>query len=308
MMAWANNFPILLVSAIFAALGGALFEAPSRAAVVMLSLPEERTRYFAIQSTVGSIGTAIGPLLGTFLLRYSFDFVALTAGSLYVVACLLVFFWLPIRDRAAQGEENLFRGLKWALQDRTFMIFTALGGGMWFMWVQLSVALPLQATGIAGTADAVGWVYTINAALSIILQYPLVRLLSRRLNAVSLLGLGMVLMACGLGAIALAHTTPLLLAAVALFVLGSLLSLPSQQTASAELANPAALGSYFGVGALSLAVGGGTGNLAGGFLYDLGQRWAWPALPWIVFCLVGLATGLGLFWLQHRRAQNVSIS
>lgn len=303
MMAWADNFTLLLISAIFAALGGALFEAPSRAAIVLLSLPEERTRYFAIQGATSSIGTALGPLLGTLLLRYSFDFVALTAGSFYVVASFLTLFWLPITGRAEQGEQNLFSGLKLALRDRAFMIFTLFGSGLWFMWVQFSVALPLQATALTGSAAAVSWIYMINAGMSIVLQYPLINFLARWLKPLPMLVAGMLLMACGLGAIALVHTTPLLLAAVALYVCGSLLALPSQQTASAELANPLALGSYFGVGALSLAVGGGVGNLAGGYLYDLGQTLNWPALPWLVFWLVGLATSAGLFWLHRQRTR-----
>jgi DHA1 family multidrug resistance protein-like MFS transporter len=93
------------------------------------------------------------------------------------------------------------------------------------------------------------------------------------------------------------------MAVVAIYVTGSLLALPSQQSASAELANPLALGSYFGVGALSLAVGGGVGNLAGGFLYDLGQKLVWPSLPWLIFWLVGLATSSGLFWLHRQRSR-----
>jgi DHA1 family multidrug resistance protein-like MFS transporter len=307
MMAWANNFVILLISAILAALGGALFEAPGRAAVVQLSLPEERGRYFAIQSTTSSIGTALGPLLGTLLLRFSFDVVALTAGSFYIVAFVLTLFWLPLQNQGTAEEQNLFGGLRMALNDRLFMIFTAFGSGLWFMWVQFSVVLPLQATAVTGTADAVSWTYMINAAMSITLQYPLVRFLSRWLAPVPMLATGMALMAFGLGAIAFVHTTPLLLAAVGLYVSGSLLAMPSQQTASAELANPLALGSYFGVGALSLAFGGGIGNLAGGYLYDLGQALAWPSLPWIFFWVVGLITALGLFWLQGKlRARQMA--
>jgi DHA1 family multidrug resistance protein-like MFS transporter len=303
MMAWADTFPILVISAIFAALGGALFEAPSRAAVVLLTKPEERNRYFAIQSTTGSIGTALGPLIGTWLLSYSFDVMAITSGSFYIVAAALLFIWLPITGRVKPVEQNLFSGLKWALQDRTFMIFTAFGAGMWFMWVQYSVSLPLQATDLHGSAAAVSWIYAINAVMSISLQYPLIGFLSRWLKPMPMLALGMLLMACGLGAIGLVHSTPLLLAVVAIYVTGSLLALPSQQSASAELANPLALGSYFGVGALSLAVGGGVGNLAGGFLYDLGQKLAWPSLPWLIFWLVGLATSSGLFWLHRQRSR-----
>lgn len=303
MMAWATNFPILLISAIFAALGGALFEAPGRAAVVLLSLPEERGRYFAIQSSTSSIGTAIGPLLGTLLLtQYSFEMVAYVAGSLYVIATVITYFGLPIEGSAGlQGNQNIFSGIQWAFQDRIFMIFTTLAAGMWFLWVQFSIALPLQATAVTGTADAVSWLYTINAVMSITLQYPLVRLLTRWLSSIQLLGLGMLLMAFGLGAVAFAQNTPQLIACVVLNVTGTLLAMPSQQTASAELANPLALGAYFGVGALSLAFGGGIGNLAGGYLYDLGQSLAWPQLPWIVFWVVGVITGSGLFVLHRHR-------
>lgn len=308
MMAWASTMPLLLLSAFFAACGGALFEAPQRAASVTLTLPEERTRYFAVQSTTSGIGTALGPLIGTFLLRYSFQWVAITAASFYIIACAITLVWLPSTGKAEESAQDLFQGLKLALKDRVFMIFTALNAGMWFMWVQFSVVLPLQATTITGTHDAVSWTYMINAGLSIVLQYPLVGLLSRWLKPMPLLALGMLLMALGLGAIGFVQSTPLLLACVVLNVLGTLLAMPSQQTASADLANPLALGSYFGVGALALAFGGGIGNLAGGYLYDLGQATAWPALPWLVFWLVGMVTATGLFWLHWRNPTKLQQS
>jgi DHA1 family multidrug resistance protein-like MFS transporter len=71
----------------------------------------------------------------------------------------------------------------------------------------------------------------------------------------------------------------------------------------AQLANPAALGSYFGVGSLALALGGGIGNFAGGLLYDLGQQLAFPMLPWLTFGAVGLLTASGLYFL-HRQILN----
>ncbi|HEU0116330.1 MAG TPA: hypothetical protein VFQ80_16695 [Thermomicrobiales bacterium] len=71
---------------------------------------------------------------------------------------------------------------------------------------------------------------------------------------------------------------------------------PNDQTVTAELAHPLALGSYFGVAALSVAVGGGLGNIAGGVLYDLGAQTNHPALPWTVCALIGLTAAVGL-WL-----------
>lgn len=299
-MAWAENFPLLLLSALLAALGGALFESPGRAAAAAFAEPEERPRYFALQGASSSIGTALGPLAGTFLLRYSFEWVALASASLYVIAFFLVVIWLP-SPKVVQKDDKLAAGVQAALHDRVFMIFTALGAGLWFMWVQFSVAIPLRATAISGTADVVGWIYMLNAAMSIALQVPLVSILSRWVAPIPMLALGQLVMAIGLGCVALAGNTTMLLGCMALYIIGQLLGMPSQQTATADLSDPAKMGSYFGVGMLALAVGGGLGNYAGGALYDLGQSLEWPALPWLVFCVVGVITGSGLLWLEWAR-------
>jgi len=108
-------------------------------------------------------------------------------------------------------------------------------------------------------------------------------------------------MAAGLGGVAAAGNAASLLGCVALFSLGAVLAMPSQKSVTAELANPAALGSYFGVAALALAIGGGVGNTAGGVLYGLGQRWDAPALPWLVFAAVGLSAAVGLWRLDRAR-------
>ncbi|MDQ3542087.1 MAG: hypothetical protein M3440_15525 [Chloroflexota bacterium] len=47
-------------------------------------------------------------------------------------------------------------------------------------------------------------------------------------------------------------------------------------------------------------IGGGFGNLFGGLVYDLGRNNGLPALPWMVFSAIGIATGLGLLLNKHR--------
>jgi MFS family permease len=110
-------------------------------------------------------------------------------------------------------------------------------------------------------------------------------------------------MAIGLGGVAFVGSVPALLLCVALFSIGALLASPSQQTVTAGFSNPAALGSYFGVNALALALGGGLGNYSGGLLYGLGKDRSMPALPWLIFCAVGVCAALGM-GLLHRRQVN----
>jgi DHA1 family multidrug resistance protein-like MFS transporter len=81
---------------------------------------------------------------------------------------------------------------------------------------------------------------------------------------------------------------------------------PQQQTFMAGIANPDALGSYFGFGALALAIGGSAGNYLGGWLYDTAQTIDQPALPWLVFAAIGFAVAIGvaIFDRAYTRART----
>ena len=307
-LALASTYPLLMVSALLAAIGGALFDSPSSAAMVALTRPDERNRYFAVLGVVRNLGMSLGPLAGALLLRIDFAFVALAAAGCFFVAAAVTLLLLP-PVRVATERDELLAGILLALRDRRFMAFNVLLMGYWFMWVQMTISLPLAARALAGTADAVSWLYALNAGMGIVLQYPVVRIAERWLRPLPVLLIGIALMALGLGSVALASTTGLLLASVAIFSFGALLAAPGQQTVAAELANPTALGSYFGVSALALALGGGIGNYAGGSLYSLGYHIGAPALPWLVCLAVGISSAIGLALLDRhltRRPANVA--
>jgi DHA1 family multidrug resistance protein-like MFS transporter len=301
-MALASSFPLLLGSAMLAAVGGSLFESPRSAAIATLTTARDRARYYSLLGVVGSLGMTLGPLAGALLLKMDFSVVALVSASCYIVTFALTAVLMP-PVRVASERRGLTYGIGLALRDRPFMLFNTLLMGYCFMWVQLSISLPLAARAISGTNDAVSWVYALNAGMSVLLQYPLLRLAERRLRPLPILVLGVAIMAAGLGGIALAATVPWLLLCVALFATGGLLASPSQQTVAAGFANPAALGSYFGVNALALALGGGLGNYSGGALYGLGRQIGRPELPWLVFCAVGAVAALGMA-LLHRRQRD----
>jgi DHA1 family multidrug resistance protein-like MFS transporter len=293
LMAWADTFPLLLFSATLAAVGGALFDSPLAAAVAALTTPENRSRYYSLQGVVSGLGMSVGPLIGTFLLRYNFTYVALGAALSFTITLLVMLLLLP-PVRVAREGQHLTAGLQLALNDRPFMLFNLLLMGYWFMWVQLSISLPLEAKALSGTADAVAWMYLINSGMSVVLQYPVLRLAERFMRPIEMLICGMLLMAIGLGAVAAATNIGGLLICVVVFSLGGLLAMPSQQTVKASLANPVALGSYFGVGSLALAFGGGIGNYTGGWLYETARTTDLLALPWLTFALVGCITVVGL--------------
>lgn len=303
-LAFANTPPLLFFAMLLSALGGALFEAPSRAGIATLTTEDERARAFSINGVGGGLGMVIGPFVGSLLLEFGFSTVALAAAACFALIGAMSLLLPPIET--ATDRSRLGFGLGLALRDRPFLIFTALLMGFWFMWVQLTISLPLAGERLANAADAVRWIYGINAGMTVILQLPVIGFMERWLRPLSILILGIALMALGLGMVALADSFPRLIGCVIVFTLGTLLATPSQQSVTAALADPRALGSYFGVNALALAVGGGLGNLSGGLLIDLANALQAPALPWIAFACIGLASAIGLMilgnYLQQRRA------
>jgi DHA1 family multidrug resistance protein-like MFS transporter len=300
-MAVADTFALLLLSSLIVAAGGALFEAPRNAAIAALTDEQDRARYYSLNGVVGGLGLTVGPLVGALLLDVGFELVAVVAGSVFFIAFLVTLFWLP-EVRVASAGAPALAGLGLAIGDRRFVAFNAWLMGFWFIYVQLNISVPLVANEIAGTTDAVGWIYALNAAMTVCLQYPALRLCGRRLRPAMTLILGIALMGAGLAGIALAASVPALLGCIAVFSLGSILASPSQQTVTASLANPVALGSFFGVASLGLAFGGGIGNFAGGLLYGLGDRFDLPALPWLCFGAIGLGTAYGLLRFERRTA------
>lgn len=299
LMAGATSYPLLMVSAAVAAVGGGLFESPKYASAAALTDAHNRQKFYSLVGVLGGLGTTAGTQVGALLLRADFAFVALGSACSFAAASLITLLFLPDVRVAAAEKRGLAYGLGLALRDRAFMTFSALLVGYWFLWVQFLISLPLAATALGG-AVAASWIYALNSGMTVLLGYPALRLAERYLRPPLVLALGVALMALGYGGVALATGVPGLLACVALISCGVLLAFPSQQTVTANLANPASLGSYFGVNALALAIGGGLGNLSGGLLYDAGRRLGAPDLPWAVFLAVGLLTAAGLATISGR--------
>lgn len=303
LMAYAFTPPLLLLSGFLAALGGALFDAPSKAVVAALAPEEALPAIYAQVGILQNLARTIGPMLGALLIAVNFSVVGLASAGFFFVAFVVAAVFLP-NTAVSNGSQSAKQGLNSAFHDRAFLTYTVLMMGFWFMWVQLSIALPLQAKAMTHSNSSVGMLMTVNAISAILLQVPALRLAQRYLLPLPTLIVGIVAMAVGLGSISLASSVWHLYTAVCFFALGTVLVLPNAQTVAATMADPQARGAYFGVNSLALAVGGGIGQVVGGTMVDVAAKWQLPALPWLVCATVGLAAAVGLstFYRRNRTA------
>ncbi len=303
-MGFATTFWTLLGASILAGVGGALFDAPKNAALTTLTAPRDRTRIFSLMGVSGNLGMVVGPLVGALLARLGFREVALVSSALYLLSGVLLAFTLPALRPTGTPRAGL-SGLGVVLRDARFTVFTALAAGYYLLSAQLNIAVALKATAMHG-AGAIGWVYGLNAGLAVALQVLVFRLAERRLGLYGCFVAGVALAGLSLGAVAFAGSFPALLACVAVFSVGNMLASSGQQALTATFARPDLVGSYFGVGSLSIGLGGAIGTAIGGALYDAGNRLDVPTLPWLTFGAVGLVTVAGLLAQRRRLGRNVS--
>jgi len=71
-MAWADTFPLLVLSVVLAALGGSLFESPRQAAIAAMTEESERSRYYSLAGVASGLGLTLGTQIGALLLPVGF--------------------------------------------------------------------------------------------------------------------------------------------------------------------------------------------------------------------------------------------
>jgi DHA1 family multidrug resistance protein-like MFS transporter len=293
-MGFADTFLTLLAASLLAGVGGSLFDAPKSAAASLVTAPGDRAAMFTLLGVIGNLGMVVGPLVGALLVHHDFRTVALVSASSYVVSAAIIALALPAAKGTSLPAEG-FGGLRAAARDRRFRRFTTVLVGFFLLNTQINVAVTLRAVDLHG-AGATGPLYAVQAGVALVLQWPVLRLAARRLAPATIMVTGVVLTAVALGAISLVTSFAALLACIAVFSLGAMVIVPTQQTLTALFSPPATYGSYFGVGALSLGVGGAVGNLLGGVLVDVGAELDLPSLPWLTLMAIGLVTAAGLRW------------
>ena len=283
--------------ALITAVGGALFDSPSRASLAYLTPDRDRQDVYAAMGSASWFGQVVGPLMGALLLPFSFEVVSVASAAAFVLAAIQAATLLPGGMRGEVGGLSMLGSIGEALRDRDFMWFTGLLLGFYFLATQTTITVPLLAARLVGP-EAIGPLFAIQAALAMTLQVPLVRWTARYVGPLVQVSLAMLIMGLGFAGYAAASNFIGLALATALVAIGQLLISPVQSTLTARLGGGKG-GAYFGVGSLALAFGGALGNGSGGALIDVSAHAGLSWLPWLGMAGVGVISALGFALLNR---------
>ncbi len=294
-MAVAHHPGLLMFSCLLSGLGGMLFDPPRSAMIVKLTRPHERSRFYSLLMMQDSAAAMGGALLGTWLLAFDFFWVAVFGSIIFVLAALANAILLPAY-RVSSTRTAPLAAMRTVLVDKAFLVFVFTLSGYYALGVQIMLLFPVTIKQLAGTPQAVSWMYALDAILSLTLLYPLARWGERYLRLETRVLLGVFTMAASMAAMAMVPNLHVAFVMLSLFFIGSLITEPARETLLARFAQSQARASYMGMGRIGLAVGGLFGYTVGGLLLDNARAYNQPALPWLVLASVGLVTGMALYW------------
>jgi MFS family permease len=224
---------------------------------------------------------------------------AASASTLYFFITLL--FVRETKPQVAVADTDSNRGdggYRYLLRDHSFLFFCVTFTVMGIAYAQMMTIFPVYIKDQYLVPESqFGLIMATNAAMVVVFQYPIARILERyRLGPV--LASGALFVGLGVGLVALSRSFPLFLLSMVIVTIGELIFAPSSTAFVAKVAPEAMRGRYMGVYGMTFGLAFGLGPVVGGVINDS----VGPVFVWQIMAAVGLVSAVAFLLVGHRAA------
>lgn len=303
-MGFVNEFQLFLlvafISGIFTDIGGPAYEA-----VFIDLLPEEkRASGFGIRRVAFNLAVVIGPAIGGFIAARSYLGLFILDAVISAIVALLVFRLIPeTKPATPEGTEQestlqTFKGYVRVLKDGKFMAFTFVCLLLWFVYMNMNTTLGVFLRDERGLPESgYGWLISINAALVVLLQFPITRRIEKN-PPMLMMAFGAFFVAFGLFLYGFIDTFSWFIAAMAILTVGEMITVPVANALVASFSPEEMRGRYNFVYGNSWGISFAAGPyLAGLILDNYNPNWLWYACG--IIGLLAITGFLALHWSTH---------
>ncbi|MET8137680.1 MFS transporter [Streptomyces sp. NPDC005251] len=274
----------------------------------------DRQRAFALNYWAVNAGMAVSAVLAGLMVTQGYTLLFLADAGTTLLCALVVLAKVPetLPGRTAPGaaraaavqetsrEPEGAQEVRKAVlirQDRSFVLFTLLTLFFALAFEQRSGSLAMVMAAQGHSPRLFSLLNGVNAALVVVVQIPLTRLMSRGPKGRALWA-GGTFVGAGFALTAFAGSPGLYVAAVVVWTFGEMLQAPAASAVVAERAPAQQRGRYLGVYAAAWSAAAFLGPISGGWILD---RWGGTTL-WTLCAVLGGAAGCG--WLLITRTQD----
>jgi MFS family permease len=292
----------LIVAAVFLGIRfvGAMNQPAISSMVADIVPTERRVEAFGILRIGGNAGWAIGPAIGGFLVASSYASLFILTAVASAIGLAIVLFFVTETIPARETEHFSLHRLLDATRDRPFLSFCGASLLLFLVMGQFGSTLSVYTTSFLGISTAqLGFVYTLNGALVVLVQWP-AALLGKRIGVRRALVIGSLLFAAGYFSVGIVPGFAFLMGSMTVITLGEVLFSPSATSTVAELAPAGKTGRYMGLFGLSRAFGWSGGPFIGGWLLEAYGRT--PVTLWGIIAAIGIGAAAWFFVTARRTA------
>lgn len=298
----STALPFVLGGIVLVGIGAGLFKPLTAAAIGLVTSAKHRSLGYSIYYVGINVGGFVGPILiaalGSYRTAYLVGAAAIAADFLLVLAL----FRNPLEPKPSMGLRDALLPFAEVLRNRRFLVLLAIFSGFWMLYSMnfTFVILYLQAFVERPDWFKPGLQVSLESLCVIVLGVP-IGALATRLESVTAMTVGILLLVAGFLVVGFFPVFPLFVLGILLVAAGEVLAYPGFLSYVSRLAPPDRVAVYQGVGFLPLFVGFTVGPILGGQLYGpLAEAGGRPPVFWAVMCCLGLAAVAGL--LLYARA------
>ena len=299
------NFPTLILGNLLMGFGIGMYWPATEAAIIDLTLPEQRNEAFAVTRLADSLGLSLGVVLGGALIANSGNYRALFIidGISFAVFFAVIYFAIAetFQFKEKQVTSRQENGWSLALSDRALMVYVAVNIMFTVYMSQVQSTMPLYFknfiqvgdTGTGFSEQVISGLFTWHIAFAAICQLPAAWLLNR-FSRITGLRFSFVLWGIAFILVYVTGNTSnntLIWAATTLGImsLGMITYTPVASGLVADLAPESLRGVYFSISSQCWAVGYFVGPPLGGWALDHPQFTNYLWLMFAASVLVGMA-------------------
>ncbi|MCP4567544.1 MAG: MFS transporter [FCB group bacterium] len=285
---------------------GAVLHPSANAMVADLVTKDQRIPAYSLLRIAGNLGWAIGPMMGGFIAHRSYGVLFLAAGAMALLSGL--YFLLMLKDNPKSGADNnqefKFKNIIKIGRDKILLRHCLISFILFLVVAQFIAPLSVYGVEHIGINRAqLGWLYTLNGAMVVFMQYFISYLLrnSKLTNQMALSG---VIYAGAYLIIGWAAGMELLIIGMVILTTAEMINSPPSVTLVANLSPPEKYGQYMGMYGLFQMAGFSLGPTLGGFLFDI-FKWR-PSLMWTVVAALAVISALLYLYFGKQLSPEVN--
>jgi MFS family permease len=269
---------------------------------------EKRSTAYSILRMTNNAGIAIGPAIGGFLVTKSYTLAFFGAAAAMFTYGLILFIFsretlvLTGPNRSEESFLQSIKGYRRVFKDKYYLTYVgAITFGMIAPLMTWTLFAVYTKTNFGLSEAYYAWLPITNALMCVFVQY-FVTLFTRRYRSESMIWLGMLFYALGVGSIAIMSNFAGFWVSMVILTLGELILIPTGTAFAANRAPDGMRGRYMSVYWLTWGLARSIAPLIGGFLNDT----FFPKAIWYGGLFFGLTSTIALFLLARKSADRLS--